>query len=130
MANLKPRVGIDIQKMESMAKYGQEGDGDHYGVGFKGSYYRLAEECLVISKVPLRDENGKVVPGGHAINYMLISCDPRSFASRLLRNSGYTSIHAKNVTAADSVVRFWGKTTMPNAGTMPYRRDLPSTTRI
>ena len=28
------------------------------------------------------------------------------------------------------VLRFWGKMTMPNAGTMAYRRDFPSTTRI
>ena len=27
-------------------------------------------------------------------------------------------------------LRLWGKMTMPNAGTMAYRRDLPSTTRI
>ena len=29
-----------------------------------------------------------------------------------------------------SVLGFWGKMTMPNAGTMAYRRDFPSTTRI
>ena len=28
------------------------------------------------------------------------------------------------------VLRFWGKMTMSNAGTMAYRRDFPSTTRI
>ena len=28
------------------------------------------------------------------------------------------------------VLGFWGTMTMPNAGTMAYRRDLPSTTRI
>ena len=29
-----------------------------------------------------------------------------------------------------SVLGFWGKMTMPSAGIMAYRRDLPSTTRI
>ena len=33
-------------------------------------------------------------------------------------------------TCPSPVLGFWGKMTMPNAGIMAYRRDLPSTTRI
>ena len=35
--------------------------------------------------------------------------------------------HAQNATP---VLGFWGEITMPSAGIMAYRRDLPSTTKI
>ena len=55
----------------------------------------------------------------------------------ILGGIGWTT-HAKNALNSTlepahsqyDVLRFWGKMTMPNAGTMLHRRDFPSTTRI
>ena len=56
-------------------------------------------------------------------------CGP-AVRPRYRSECNYMTLYSTPGACPSPVLGLWGKMTMPDAGTMAYRRDLPSTTRI